>query len=64
MFYHQRYLPRVMALAGVSNLKVYIVRAFTQQCLMFMMHYFRHTTDFDLGIKNSVFPIFLRINDA
>lgn len=41
MFYHQRSLPRVMAPAGVSNLTVCIVRAFMQQCLLLMIHYFK-----------------------
>lgn len=43
MFYHQRSLPRVMALAGMSNLILCIVRVIMQQCLLFVVHYFRHT---------------------
>lgn len=63
MFSHQRSLPRVM-LWQECQILVCIVGAFTQQCLLFMMHYFRHATDFDLGIKKSCVPHILRINNA
>lgn len=41
MFYHQIYLPRVVAPTGVSNLTICVVRDFMQECLLFMLHYFR-----------------------